>query len=85
MDANNVMEEGYWNICGEVGAQIKEPNYSLRMGNQARVSAEATVITTSTRESPNRFGEGENLSIGSAELSAVSGIMGHLPHICGIS
>tara|TARA_E500000178_G_scaffold345937_1_gene396719 strand:- start:309 stop:476 length:168 start_codon:yes stop_codon:yes gene_type:complete len=55
------------------------------MGNQARVSAEATVITTSTRESPNRFGEGENLSIGSAELSAVSGIMGHLPHICGIS
>ncbi|HBO15326.1 MAG TPA: bifunctional aconitate hydratase 2/2-methylisocitrate dehydratase [Porticoccaceae bacterium] len=79
MDAHTLMEEGYYNIFGRVGARTEMPGCSLCMGNQARVLAGATVLSTSTRNFPNRLGDGANVYLASAELSSVGGILGRLP------
>ena len=79
MDAHTLMEEGYYNIYGKVGARTEMPGCSLCMGNQARVLAGATVLSTSTRNFPNRLGDGANVYLTSAELAAVGGILGRLP------
>ena len=49
------------------------------MGNQARVAPKSTVLSTSTRNFPNRLGEGANVYLTSAELAAVGAILGRLP------
>ena len=51
------------------------------MGNQARVLAGATVLSTSTRNFPNRLGDGANVYLTSAELASVGGILGRLPTV----
>ena len=79
MDAHTLMEEGYYNIYGKVGARTEMPGCSLCMGNQARVLAGATVLSTSTRNFPNRLGDGANVYLTSAELAAIGGILGRLP------
>ncbi|MBT6556975.1 MAG: bifunctional aconitate hydratase 2/2-methylisocitrate dehydratase [Gammaproteobacteria bacterium] len=79
MDAHTLMEEGYYNIYGRVGARTEMPGCSLCMGNQARVLAGATVISTSTRNFPSRLGDGANVYLASAELASVGGILGRLP------
>jgi len=79
MDAHTLMEEGYYNIYGKVGARTEMPGCSLCMGNQARVLAGATVLSTSTRNFPNRLGDGANVYLASAELATVGGILGRLP------
>ncbi|MDB9737051.1 bifunctional aconitate hydratase 2/2-methylisocitrate dehydratase [Porticoccaceae bacterium] len=79
MDAHTLMEEGYYNIYGKVGARTEMPGCSLCMGNQARVLAGATVLSTSTRNFPNRLGDGANVYLTSAELATVGGILGRLP------
>ena len=81
MDAHTLMEEGYYNIYGKVGARTEMPGCSLCMGNQARVLAGATVLSTSTRNFPNRLGDGANVYLTSAELASVGGILGHLPTV----
>ena len=79
MDAHTLMEEGYYNIYGRVGARTEMPGCSLCMGNQARVLAGTTVLSTSTRNFPNRLGDGSNVYLTSAELASVGGILGRLP------
>ena len=79
MDAHTLMEEGYYNIYGRVGARTEMPGCSLCMGNQARVIAGTTVLSTSTRNFPNRLGDGSNVYLTSAELASVGGILGRLP------
>ena len=81
MDAHTLMEEGYYNIYGKVGARTELPGCSLCMGNQARVLAGATVLSTSTRNFPNRLGDGANVYLTSAELASVGGILGRLPTV----
>lgn len=81
MDAHTLMEEGYYNIYGKVGARTEMPGCSLCMGNQARVLAGATVLSTSTRNFPNRLGDGANVYLASAELASVGGILGRLPTV----
>jgi aconitate hydratase 2/2-methylisocitrate dehydratase len=49
------------------------------MGNQARVAAKSTVLSTSTRNFPNRLGDGANVYLTSAELAAVGAVLGKLP------
>ena len=49
------------------------------MGNQARVREKSTVVSTSTRNFPNRLGKGANVFLASAELSAISALLGRLP------
>ena len=79
MDQHLLMEEGYYNIFGRAGARTEMPGCSLCMGNQARVAANSTVLSTSTRNFPNRLGDGANVYLTSAELAAVGAILGKLP------
>ncbi len=79
MDANQLTEEGYYSIFGRAGARMELPGCSLCMGNQARVKDKATVVSTSTRNFPNRLGDGANVYLSSAELAAVCAILGHIP------
>ncbi len=81
MDAHVLMEEGYYAIYGRVGARTEMPGCSLCMGNQARVAPNSTVLSTSTRNFPNRLGEGANVYLTSAELAAVGAILGRLPSV----
>ncbi|HDL3366915.1 TPA: bifunctional aconitate hydratase 2/2-methylisocitrate dehydratase, partial [Mannheimia haemolytica] len=79
MDAGLLTEEGYYSIYGKSGARVEMPGCSLCMGNQARVANNANVVSTSTRNFPNRLGQGANVYLASAELAAVSALLGKLP------
>jgi aconitate hydratase 2/2-methylisocitrate dehydratase len=81
MDAHQLMEEGYYSIYGKAGARTEVPGCSLCMGNQARVADGATVVSTSTRNFPNRMGKDANVYLASAELSAVAAVMGKIPSV----
>ena len=72
MDAHQLTEEGYYGIYGKAGARMEMPGCSLCMGNQARVEPNSTVVSTSTRNFPNRLGDGANVYLASAELAAVA-------------
>ncbi len=79
MDQHQLTEEGYYSIFGKAGARTEMPGCSLCMGNQARVAAKSTVVSTSTRNFPNRLGDGANVFLASAEIAAVSSILGRIP------
>jgi len=79
MDKAQLIEEGYYSIFGKSGARVEIPGCSLCMGNQARVADGATVVSTSTRNFPNRLGAGANVYLVSAELAAVTALLGRLP------
>ena len=79
MDQQQLTAEGYYSIFGKAGARVEMPGCSLCMGNQARVADKATVVSTSTRNFPNRLGNGANVYLASAELAAVSSLLGKLP------
>ena len=79
MDEKQLMEEGVYNVFGTSGARTELPGCSLCMGNQARVLANSTVVSTSTRNFPNRLGDGADVFLASAELAAIASIMGKLP------
>ncbi|NMP15810.1 bifunctional aconitate hydratase 2/2-methylisocitrate dehydratase [Thalassotalea sp. Y01] len=81
MDRDQLTEEGYYSIYGKSGVRIETPGCSLCMGNQARVADKATVLSTSTRNFPNRLGTGANVYLTSAELAAVGAIVGRLPSV----
>ncbi|MGO2214470.1 MAG: aconitase family protein, partial [Psychrobacter alimentarius] len=79
MDARQLMEEGYYNIYAQAGARTEMPGCSLCMGNQARIAPKSTAVSTSTRNFPNRLGQGANVYLASAELAAVAAVLGKLP------
>merc|ERR1711871_207413 len=79
MDEEQLIAEGYYYTYGKVGARTEMPGCSLCMGNQARVADNAYVISTSTRNFPNRLGKGAMVFLGSAELSAATATLGRLP------
>ena len=79
MDQQILTEEGYYAILGKTGARMETPGCSLCMGNQARVADNTTVVSTSTRNFPNRLGKGANVYLASAELAAVAAALGRLP------
>src|SRR5690554_1553608 len=79
MDQQQLMEEGYFNTYGTAGVRTEMPGCSLCMGNQARVAPKSTVLSTSTRNFPNRLGDGANVYLTSAELAAVGAVLGKLP------
>lgn len=81
MDQQQLVSEGYYSTYGKVGARTEMPGCSLCMGNQARVADKATVVSTSTRNFPNRLGKGANVFLASAELAAVAAIEGKLPSV----
>ena len=81
MDQHQLTEEGYYSIFGRVGARTETPGCSLCMGNQARVAENSTVVSTSTRNFPNRLGNGADVYLSSAELAAVVASIGRLPSV----
>ena len=81
MDQEQLVSEGYYATYGKVGARTEMPGCSLCMGNQARVADKSTVVSTSTRNFPNRLGKGADVFLASAELAAVVAIEGKLPTV----
>ena len=81
MDQHQLTEEGYYSIFGAVGARTEMPGCSLCMGNQARVADNARVVSTSTRNFPNRLGKGADVYLASAELAAIASVLGRLPTV----
>jgi aconitate hydratase 2/2-methylisocitrate dehydratase len=79
MDQHQLTEEGVYNVFGTSGARTEMPGCSLCMGNQARVAAKSTVVSTSTRNFPNRLGDGANVYLASAEMAAVCSLLGRIP------
>ncbi len=81
MDQYQLEEEGYYDIYKNAGARLEMPGCSLCMGNQARVETGTTVVSTSTRNFPNRLGDNTDVFLASAELAAVASIIGKLPTV----
>ena len=81
MDEHQLKEEGYYSMYAAAGARTEMPGCSLCMGNQARVAANTTVVSTSTRNFPNRLGQGADVYLSSAELAAIASVMGKLPTV----
>jgi aconitate hydratase 2/2-methylisocitrate dehydratase len=79
MDARQLTEEGHYGVFGSAGARTEMPGCSLCMGNQAQVREGATVMSTSTRNFPNRLGKNTNVYLGSAELAAICSKLGRIP------
>jgi aconitate hydratase 2/2-methylisocitrate dehydratase len=79
MDAQQLSEEGHYGVFGNAGARMEMPGCSLCMGNQAQVKEGATVMSTSTRNFPNRLGKNTFVYLGSAELSAICSKIGRIP------
>ena len=81
MDKEQLTEEGYYSIFAAAGARLEIPGCSLCMGNQAQVSEGAAVFSTSTRNFDNRLGKGSQVYLGSAEVAAVTALLGRLPSV----
>lgn len=79
MDEKQLMDEGLYNVFAQAGARTEMPGCSLCMGNQARIAPKSTAVSTSTRNFPNRLGQGANVYLASAELAAVASVLGKLP------
>ncbi|MEY2700432.1 MAG: hypothetical protein RIQ52_1187 [Pseudomonadota bacterium] len=81
MDQQQLEKEGVYDAFASAGARTEVPGCSLCMGNQARVADHATVVSTSTRNFPNRLGNGANVYLASAELAAVCSVLGYIPDL----
>ena len=81
MDRDELVAEGLYATFAKAGARMEMPGCSLCMGNQAHVAENATVISTSTRNFPNRLGKGSQVYLGSAELCAVCARLGQIPTV----
>ena len=77
MDKFQLEEEGFYEIYKNADVRTEVPGCSLCMGNQARVEPNSTVVSTSTRNFPNRLGDGADVFLASAELAAISSILGN--------
>ncbi len=81
MDQEQLVREGLYSIYGKAGARMEMPGCSLCMGNQARVASGITAVSTSTRNFPNRLGDGAKVYLSSAELAAIIAIEGKIPTV----
>ena len=79
MDEHQLTAEGYYDIFKDSQAQVEIPGCSLCMGNQARAADGATMVSTSTRNFPNRMGDGCNVYLASSEVTAISSLLGKIP------
>jgi aconitate hydratase 2/2-methylisocitrate dehydratase len=81
MDASELTKEGHYGVFGAAGARTEMPGCSLCMGNQAQVREGATVVSTSTRNFPNRLGKNTFVYLASAELAAIASKLGRIPTV----
>lgn len=81
MDEKQLRAEGVYETFERLTEHTEIPGCSLCMGNQARVKNDSTVVSTSTRNFPNRLGDGANVYLSSAEVAAISAKLGYLPSV----
>ncbi len=79
MDEKQLKKEGVYDTFTAITDHTEMPGCSLCMGNQARVKTNATVVSTSTRNFPNRLGDEANVYLSSAEVAAISAKLGYIP------
>lgn len=79
MDQLKLKDEAYFAVYSAFGARIEIAGCSLCMGNQARVPDGVNMFSTSTRNFDDRIGNGAKVYLGSAELGAVTALLGRLP------
>lgn len=79
MDQKQLKDEAYFSVYSAFGARIEIAGCSLCMGNQARVPDGVNMFSTSTRNFDDRIGNGAKVYLGSAEVGAVTALMGKLP------
>jgi aconitase (EC 4.2.1.3) len=79
MDEAQLKKEGTYQIFEALTEHTEIPGCSLCMGNQARVKNNATVVSTSTRNFPNRLGDDADVYLSSAEVAAIAAKLGHIP------
>ena len=79
MDQQKLKDESYFAVYSAFGARIEIAGCSLCMGNQARVPDGVNMFSTSTRNFDDRIGNGAKVYLGSAELGAVTALLGKLP------
>jgi len=79
MDQQQLKDEAYFSVYSAFGARIEIAGCSLCMGNQARVPDGVNMFSTSTRNFDDRIGNGAKVYLGSAELGAVTALLGKLP------
>ena len=80
MDEYQLKQEGYYEIYEKSKARVEIPGCSLCMGNQARAADNTTMVSTSTRNFPNRMGDGCNVYLASSEVTAISSLLGRIPN-----
>ncbi len=79
MDQKQLKDEALFSVYSAVGARVEIAGCSLCMGNQARVPEKSNVFSTSTRNFDDRMGDGARVYLGSAELGALTAVLGRLP------
>jgi len=79
MDEKQLREEGIYETFERLTDRTEVPGCSLCMGNQARVEEGASVVSTSTRNFPNRLGDNSDVFLASAEVAAISAKLGYIP------
>ena len=79
MDEKQLRAEGIYETFERLTDRTEVPGCSLCMGNQARVEEGASVVSTSTRNFPNRLGDNSNVFLASAEVAAISAKLGYIP------
>jgi aconitate hydratase 2/2-methylisocitrate dehydratase len=79
MDEQQLRAEGIYETFERLTERTEIPGCSLCMGNQARVEEGASVVSTSTRNFPNRLGDNANVFLASAEVAAISAKLGYIP------
>ena len=81
MDEHQLTEEGYYDIFKNSGARVEIPGCSLCMGNQARAADNSVMVSTSTRNFPNRMGDGTDVYLASSEVTAITSLLGKIPSL----
>ena len=81
LDQKELAADGVLALFERLGSRIEIPGCSLCMGNQARVAPNTTVMSTSTRNFPNRMGDNTRVFLGSAEVAAACAILGRIPEV----
>jgi aconitate hydratase 2/2-methylisocitrate dehydratase len=81
MDEAQLKKEGIYQTFESITQHTETPGCSLCMGNQARVKDNATVVSTSTRNFPNRLGDDADVYLSSAEVAAIAAKLGRIPTV----
>jgi aconitate hydratase 2/2-methylisocitrate dehydratase len=82
MDEEILRAEGVYKVFENLeGCRTELPGCSLCMGNQARLADGSTCMSTSTRNYDGRMGTNCRVYLGSAEVSAVTALLGRVPTV----